>query len=53
MIKGGAGLAFQDWGCCRVFRDRIKLIWGPWGQSRGSRIQSGKLEARDVKGPDK
>ena len=53
MIKGGAGLAFQDWGCCRVFRDRIKLIWGPSGQSGASSIHSGKLEVRDVRGPDK
>ena len=53
MINGGAGLAFQDGSFCKVFRDRIKLIWGPWGQSRASSIQSGKVEARDVTGLDK
>ena len=39
-----------EWG---AIGDRIKLTWGPWGQSRASSIQSGKLEARDVRGPDK
>ena len=53
MINGGAGLAFQDGSFCKVFRDRIKLIWGPWGQSRASGTHSGKLEASDVKGPNK
>ena len=53
MVNGGAGLAFQDGSFCKVFRDRILLIWGPWGQSRASAIHSGTLEARDVKGPDK
>ena len=53
VVKGGVRLAFQDWSCCGVFGDRIKLIWGPWGQSRASGIQSGKLEAWEVKGPDK
>ena len=51
--KGGVTLAFQDWNCCGVFGDRIKLIWGPRWQSRASGIQSGKLEASEVKGPDK
>ena len=37
----------------QLFGDRIKLIGGPWGQSRVSGFQSGKLEARDVRGPDK
>ena len=53
VIKGGVRLAFQDWSCCGVFGDRIKLIWGPWGQSRASGIQSGKLGAWEVKGSDK
>ena len=53
VVNGGTGLAFQDRSCCRVFRDRILLIWGPWGQSRASAIHSGTVEARDVKGPDK
>ena len=39
-----------EWG---AIGDRIKLTWGPWGQSRASGIWSGKLEARDIKGPDK
>ena len=34
VIKVGVRLAFQDWICCGVFGDRIKLIRGPWGQSR-------------------
>ena len=42
---------FQDWS--GMFGDRIKLIWGPWGQSRASGIQTGKLEAWEVTGPDK
>ena len=53
VINGGVRLAFQDWSCCKAFGDRIKLIWGPWGQTRASGIQSGKLEAWEVKGPDK
>ena len=53
VVKGGVRLAFQGWSCCGVFGDRIKLIWGPWGQSRASSIQSGKLEARDVRDLDK
>ena len=53
MVNGGAGLAFQDGSFCKVFRDRVKLNWGPWGQSRASGIHSGKLEAREIKGPDK
>ena len=53
MVNVGAGLGFQDGSCCRVFRDRIKVIWGSVGQSRASGINSEKLEARDVKGPDK
>ena len=52
-IKGGVRLAFQDLSCCGVFGDRIKLTWGPWVQSRASGIQSGKLEAWEVKRPDK
>ena len=53
LIKGGVWMAFQGWSCCGVFGDRIKLIWGPWGQSRASGIQSGKLGAWEVKGSDK
>ena len=53
VVNGGTGLAFQDWSCCGVFRDGTKLIKGPWGQSRASSIQSWKLEARYVRGPDK
>ena len=53
VIKGGVRLAFQDWSCCGVSGDRIKLKQVSWGQSMASGIQSGKLEARDVRGPDK
>ena len=53
VVKGVLRLAFQDWSCCGVFGDKVKLTWGLWGQSRTSRIQNGKLEARDVRGPDK
>ena len=53
VVNGGVRLAFQDWSCCGVFGDRIKLICGPWGQSRASSIQSWKLGASEVKGPDK
>ena len=53
VVSGGVRLAFQDWSCCGVFGDRIKLIWGPWGQSRASGIQSGNLGAWEVKGSDK
>ena len=53
LIKGGVRLSFQAWSCCGVFRDRIKWIWGPWGQSRALCIRSGKLEAWEFKGPDK
>ena len=53
MVNGGTELAFQDSSCCGVFRDRTKLIKGPCGQSRASGIQSWKLEARYVRGPDK
>ena len=53
VAKGGIRLAFVDCRCCGVFGDRIKLIWGPWGQMRASGIQNGKLEAWEVKGPDK
>ena len=53
VVKGGVRLAFQDWICCGVFADRIKLIWGPSMQSMSSGIQSGKLVAWEVKGSDK
>ena len=49
VVKGGVRLAFQEWSCSGVFGDRIKLIWVPWGQSWASGIQSGKLEAWEVK----
>ena len=53
VVNCGAQLAFQDCSCCGVFGDRIKLIWGPLGQSRASGIQTGKLEAWEVRGPHK
>ena len=53
VVNSGAWLAFQDWSCCGVFGNRIKLIWGPSGQSRASGIQTGKLEAWEVMGPHK
>ena len=52
VVKGGIRLAFQDWSCCEVFGDRIKLIWELWGQSSASGIQNGKLGTWEVKGPD-
>ena len=53
VVNSGAWLAFQDWSFCGVFGDRIKLIWGPSWQSRASGIQTGKLEAWEVRGPYK
>ena len=53
VVNSGAWLAFQDWSCCGMFGDRIKLIWGPWRHSRASGIQTGKLEAWEVRGHDK
>jgi len=53
VVKVGVRLAFQDWICCGVFVDRIKLIWGPSVWSMASGIQSGKLVAWEVKGSDK
>ena len=44
VVKGGVRLAFQDWSCCGVLGDRVKLIWGPWRWSRTSGIQSGRPE---------
>ena len=51
VVNSGAWLAFQDWSCCGVFGDRTKPIWGPSGRSRASGIQTGKLEAWEVRGP--
>ena len=53
VVNSGAWLAFQDWSCCGVFADRINLIWGPSVHSKASGIQTGKLEAWEVRGPDK